>query len=396
MEFAVLDLETTGLFPKTDRVTEVGVVRLLDDGTVIDEFDTLINPERDIGPTSIHGITAGEAMQAPTFAEVADDLLAFLNGAVIVAHNAAFDKRMLTAEFRRLGVEVVFEPLCTLQLACSVHPNSPRALGDCCDALGVQRRAGHQALNDAYMSAGVLVAVLAKFRYPAMPPPFIAEQSHPSAKAHRLRRAQAGHVRQTEGQYLASLITRLPPMPNVACVNTAAIAEYCNLVDRVLEDRRLDEDEAELLAEFAVDSGLSRHDIEIVHAAYYADLLRVALADNIITDAEKADLSAVAHMLQVDESAIREPTNSLEAPSTSKSLLAGTTVCFTGEMERARDECTAIAESAGMVVLKGVTKKLDLLVVADPDTQSGKADKARRYGTRVVAEPTFWMMIDSA
>lgn len=396
MEFAVLDLETTGLFPNIDRVTEVGVVRISETGTVIDEFDTLINPERDIGPTSIHGITAGEARQAPTFAEIADDLLIFLNGAVIVAHNASFDKRMLTAEFHRLGVDVAFEPLCTLQLASSVHPTSPRALGDCCNALGVQRRAGHQALDDAYMSAGVLTAVLAKFRYPAMPPPFIAERPHQPNNSRRLTRAQAGNVRQTEGRYLASLITRLPPMPNVGSVKSAAIAEYCNLVDRVLEDRRLDEDEAELLAEFADESGLSQHDIEVVHTAYYADLLRVALADDIITDAEQADLSAVAQMLQVNESAIREPTSSSEAHSSSKILLAGTTVCFTGEMQRGRDECTSIAESVGMLVLKGVTKKLDLLVVADPDTQSGKADKARRYGTRVVAEPTFWMMIGSA
>jgi DNA polymerase-3 subunit epsilon len=65
-------------------------------------------------------------------------------------------------------------------------------------------------------------------------------------------------------------------------------------------------------------------------------------------------------------------------------------------MQHPRSECAAAAEAAGMVVQGGVTKKLDLLVIADPDSQSGKANKARRYGTRIVAESTFWTIIDHA
>ena len=81
---------------------------------------------------------------------------------------------------------------------------------------------------------------------------------------------------------------------------------------------------------------------------------------------------------------------------TSDSALEGRTVCFTGAMcasidgERAtRERATQIAQEHGMIVVKGVTKKLDMLVLADPDSMSGKAKKARQYGTRLVAEPVF-------
>ena len=77
--------------------------------------------------------------------------------------------------------------------------------------------------------------------------------------------------------------------------------------------------------------------------------------------------------------------------------LAGNTVCFTGELlsSRAgrritRSQAEDLAAQAGLIVLRGVTKKLDLLVLADPDTRSGKAQKAQSYGTRLMAEAVFW------
>lgn len=77
--------------------------------------------------------------------------------------------------------------------------------------------------------------------------------------------------------------------------------------------------------------------------------------------------------------------------------LTGLRVCFSGTLqsllggERMRKpDAERLAEEAGLIVVKSVTKALDLLVVADPDTASGKAEKARRYGTRIMAEPAFW------
>jgi DNA polymerase-3 subunit epsilon len=83
----------------------------------------------------------------------------------------------------------------------------------------------------------------------------------------------------------------------------------------------------------------------------------------------------------------------------SDASLTGKSVCFTGELSStiggepiSRDLAEKLAEDAGLSVMSNVTKKLDLLVVSDPNTQSGKAKKARSYGTRILAEAVFWRM----
>ena len=96
--FAVIDFETTGLFPGGhDRVIEVAVVHVSSDGQIEGQWETLINPGRDLGRQDIHRVRAADVMNAPDFAQIAPQLLALLDGRVIVAHNAGFDVRFLLA-----------------------------------------------------------------------------------------------------------------------------------------------------------------------------------------------------------------------------------------------------------------------------------------------------------
>jgi len=89
--FAVVDVETTGFSPlRGDRIVEVAVVRLFGDST--EEYVTLVNPLRDVGPVHIHGLTAADVSEAPMFTEIVGDLLGVLEGAVMVAHNLRFDR----------------------------------------------------------------------------------------------------------------------------------------------------------------------------------------------------------------------------------------------------------------------------------------------------------------
>src|SRR5260370_1316752 len=116
--FAVVDLETTGLYPRTDRVVEAAVVHLSADGQITGEFSTLINPGRDVGPTRIHGIRASDVLHAPAFADAAATLWQLLSGHVLVAHNVPFDARFLESEFNRCGARMPPPPvMCTMQLA---------------------------------------------------------------------------------------------------------------------------------------------------------------------------------------------------------------------------------------------------------------------------------------
>jgi DNA polymerase-3 subunit epsilon len=137
-------------------------------------------------------------------------------------------------------------------------------------------------------------------------------------------------------------------------------------------------------------------------------LARQAKADGVVTDLERSDLVSVCELLSVDASTLAQllepaapvPLKGPGSEGSSSTALAGKTVCFTGELlgkvrgERVtRDVAEELARRAGLLVKNGVSKGLEILVVADPDTQSGKAKKARGYGTRIMAEAAFWAAI---
>ena len=144
-----------------DRIVEIAVLRLRHDGTVEDEFETLVNPRRDVGPTEIHHITATDVMLAPAFDEVAVDIGQRLQGAVIVGHNVRFDLGFLESEFGRVDIALPELPrLCTLRLAHQFLPTPKRRLCDCCAALGIELRQEHSALGDARATARLLEALI--------------------------------------------------------------------------------------------------------------------------------------------------------------------------------------------------------------------------------------------
>jgi len=166
--FAVVDLETTGFAPHTERVVEVAVVVLDADGHEVDAFCTLIDPQREPGPTHIHGITAEMVAGAPTFADVHPYLAGLLSGRVVVGHNVdRFDLAFLVAECRRLGgddlVPATVVTLDTLRVAQSYLDLPGKArLVDCCDRYQLTWDDHHSALGDARVTASLLGAMRAE------------------------------------------------------------------------------------------------------------------------------------------------------------------------------------------------------------------------------------------
>jgi DNA polymerase III subunit epsilon len=156
---AVIDVETTGLNPYlNDRIVEVAVV-LMDpvSGAAHSEFVTLINPGRDIGPTSIHGLTASDVLQAPCFGDIAGLLCGFLNGTnALAGHNVHFDLCFLEREFRRLGLSIPnCQHLCTMRLA------GGGSLQYCCARYNVEDFGEqHSALHDARTASKLLTRLL--------------------------------------------------------------------------------------------------------------------------------------------------------------------------------------------------------------------------------------------
>jgi DNA polymerase-3 subunit epsilon len=396
-DFATFDFETTGLFPKNDRVLEIGIVRTSRTGKVVAEFSSLINPGRDVGASHIHGVTAGMLADAPTFEEIAGEIAEVVNGAVLVAHNASFDRRFLKAELDRIGRHADdLDVLCTLQLMYANFPKGPRKLVDCCREFGIVIENAHCAYDDAKMASELLHLLLGEFDLAkSVAPAWIDLDPRATRKA--VPRNSVQNPRKREASYLAGLIAGLPEVEDVGFTSASSVAQYMNLLDAALEDRKLEEHESDALAEAASELNLSADRVNGIHGAYVANLCALALQDQVVTKAERKDLEDVANLLQVqDWEALLEIPKGQRAKtvsSQSSTIQRGMSVCFTGEMEYSRSDIESISRSWGLEVKSGVSRSLDLLVMADADSISGKAKKAREYGTRILAEQVFLRMI---
>ena len=167
MRRIVLDTETTGLeVSQGHRVIEVAAVELVDRRATGRHFHRYLNPERevDIGALQVHGLTNEFLADKPRFADIADELAEFLEGAELLIHNAAFDLGFLNAEFGAVGrgpVESICTVTDTLTLARSLHPGKRNSLDALCERYQVDNasRALHGALLDAQLLADVWVAM---------------------------------------------------------------------------------------------------------------------------------------------------------------------------------------------------------------------------------------------
>lgn len=401
IDFAVVDVETTGIFTGYHhRIVELAIMRVDAGGDVHDEYCTLVNPGRDLGESSqIHGLRARDLLDAPTFQDIAGDVLIRLKGAVVIGHNVRFDLDFLRYEYGRVGYELPVTPnLCTMQLARKSLGSRTRRLNDCCAALGFAVDGEHSALGDARATARLFVELLG----PAIRPTQCCEfDPWPELKSGgRLKLRGERAPRQS---YLAHLVETVE-IDLDEFEDSVVIPQYLNVLDRILEDRVVTKAEAAELESLAASWGMSAEEIQAAHEAYMQALAQAALADGIVTDRERRDIDGVAELLGIAPAALdlmlKGPREMAITPGPEVASLEGWTVCFTGALECfwngdliTRDVAERLASQAGLTPQKGVTKKLDLLVVADPDSMSSKARKARAYGTRIMAETVFFAAI---
>jgi DNA polymerase III subunit epsilon len=168
MRQIVLDTETTGLNPRTgDRVIEVGCVELVNRMLTGNNFHRYINPERDSeeGALAVHGLTTEFLRDKPKFAEIANELRDYIQGAEVIIHNAPFDLGFLNHEFKLLGLPTFTEHcsgvIDTLVNAKEMHPGKRNSLDALCDRYGVSNahRKLHGALLDAELLADVYLSM---------------------------------------------------------------------------------------------------------------------------------------------------------------------------------------------------------------------------------------------
>lgn len=190
MLYAVTDIETTGGSAKRERITEIAIY-LFDGERVVDEFVSLVDPERSIPYyiTALTGITNEMVADAPPFHQVARRIVEITEGAVFVAHNARFDYSFLRAEYKSLGYSFNRKILDTVQLSRKLLPgHRSYSLGSLCGDLGIIIKGRHRASGDALATVKLLqlllerdrevngVSLMSSSRHANLPPGFPAER----------------------------------------------------------------------------------------------------------------------------------------------------------------------------------------------------------------------------
>jgi DNA polymerase-3 subunit epsilon len=408
--WSVVDLETTGLYARSDRIVEIAVLQLDPQGNETKAWTTLLDPQRDVGATWIHGLSMRDLAGAPRFGDVAPEIFGLLGGRVLVAHNVRFDVTFLEAEARRIGMNWgPVNGVDTMVVPWELRMTTQRSLEGCCRSLGVEPPVQRSALDGARAVARILRRLLPPKGY-SVPAACEAWSLPPHDVSVRLRTDQPLPLVDSN---LGRLASRVGIPEGVEAPPAAALA-YMDLLDRVLEDRRVMPEEAAALRSLAGDWGLSIDAVDTLHTGYVAGVLAFAWADGVLTKSEQDDLETVAELLGVDLASVTptarygEVARQVIAPPPSPTVprapfgtapaeLLGKSVCFTGEScctyrgtLLSRHDQEMFAGAAGMVVKSGVSHLLDVLVLADPESRSGKARKADELGVRKIAEPAFW------
>ena len=159
--YVVVDVETTGGTAEHHRITEIGMVKVIN-GEVVDTWQSLINPQRHIPKfiTNLTGIDNQMVAQAPPFADIADTLRTFMEGCVFVAHNVNFDYGFFRREFERLDQSFRMPKLCTVREMRKAVPGlKSYSLGNLAQHFGIDMQRHHRAMSDAQAAAELLMII---------------------------------------------------------------------------------------------------------------------------------------------------------------------------------------------------------------------------------------------
>jgi len=162
--YAILDIETTGGKFNEEGITEIAIYKF-DGHTTIDQFISLVNPEKPIQEfvVKLTGISNKMLKNAPKFYEIAKRIIEITSDCILVAHNSSFDYRILCTEFDRLGYRFNRNTLCTVELSQKLIINQPSySLGKLIKSLGIPMSDRHRASGDALATVQLFKLLLEK------------------------------------------------------------------------------------------------------------------------------------------------------------------------------------------------------------------------------------------
>jgi DNA polymerase-3 subunit epsilon len=382
--FAIVDTETTG-FGKSDRILEIAVV-LMDGTEIINEWETLVNPERDISNSDIHGITSNQVSMAPTFKDISSDLAGLLDDRIIVAHNISFDRRMLTQEFSRVNMDVDFgKGFCTLQA-------TGMKLHVACENFQIKTETAHRALSDARATALLFTWVREKGKNITGMKCAKFKNFGTTEVPQLVSRAAISNSFKPAQQNLRRILKHIDLGMTELRENELS---YLDGISSVMSDFVISVDERAQLDEWAAILGLTDTQKGNLHQKFLDSLIQSAKRDNFISDLESDLIKKASVALGIDTEEYL--TGAQENVATY--LQPGKKICFTGKAldkdgtEIFRETLELYAEKLGLILTQSVTKKnCDVLVAQDKSSMSGKAKKARDFGIPVISVDDFFQV----
>jgi DNA polymerase-3 subunit epsilon len=391
--FAVIDLETTGFSAgKSDRVVEIGIVLLDPQGDREGIFETLVNPGRDVGPTHVHGISARDVFDAPSFEVIAPRLVQILRDRALVFHNAQFDKSFLFSELERAGLlvwDASVPVLCTMTLASDFLPGNGRSLEACCQAYDIINPSAHSALADAEATAELLRAYMQQ-----EPDSGIWDEALDAVDATAWPEAVFTEVvtksrnspRSIEASFVRDVISRMSEIEGLPHE-----IELLGLFDEVLSDGEISDDEVTVIQDFAQRNRISGARFDELRGLYFWGFAQLAWDDGVINQAEIVGIRYVGRMMgkspeEIDSALRKKPAGWAETHVNLSGfhLESGDLVVLTGDMPKPRTYYEEILAARGIISWPSVTKKVKVVLAADVLTQSGKAKRARVIGIPIL------------
>jgi DNA polymerase-3 subunit epsilon len=297
LEFAVIDLETSGLEPSNSRIIEIAILLMNSKGEVQEEYATLVNPGNgQVGPTFIHHITEEAVSTAPTFEEIAGDILSRLENRIVVAHHAAFEDKFLASEFRRAGVKLPALPtIDTLLLVRQIIDLPNYKMDTVLQHFGIDGLDLHTALGDVRALAKILPEMLKQS------PPILFAVAHsefPTIQPSGRQKTRVTNLKKGEKGWMSSLLEKLPESGSEA--SNEVESDYLNLLGQVLADGKIIGDEVKALSKLAGEAGLGSKQLKQLHESFLNQIKAQAASDGNVDAEELKKIEQIINQLSLN------------------------------------------------------------------------------------------------
>ena len=408
--FSLIDLETTGLF-KNDRIVEISIRKVDFQGNEIEHLNTLVNPERDVGPQSIHKISALDVKNAPTFSELIGNIFSVIDNSVLVGHNLnGFDIKFLTKEFEKAGYSFPYSDENTLDsLRFAKELKYPLKLEKLYKS--IVKGSSVKKINFHYASEDTK-ALLNIFKTNDFKNWLLRQKAKPIFLENIPEKSNNLSTRGEGLEFVSSFIESIKYSEKIIDLefDEFNLNQYSIALQSYIEDKEVTNEEILQIQELVSEFNISLEEASEIHKHILDTYTDIALLDSKITDEEMYKLKQISKLLGIEdylnESIENSGNNNLRNKLLDKTIsvlplkressfyledFKDKLICFTGDIlvtssgqEYDKDRLTSVSKKNGINISNTLNKKVDILVAQDVFSQSSKIQKAKNYGIRIL------------